>query len=52
MKKKFSMFSLIIGLGFIAWGASVILRSIWGIDIPIFKPLIGLIVMFVIVVII
>jgi hypothetical protein len=44
MKKKISLFSLFIGLGFILWGLSMILRSFWGIDIPIFKPLLGLVI--------
>ncbi len=43
-KKKFSMFSLFLGLAFILWGASMILKAVWGIDFPIFKPLLGVII--------
>ncbi len=42
--KKFSWFNLIIGLGFILWGASVIVKTVWGIDIPVFKPLLGIVI--------
>ncbi|MBN2828803.1 MAG: hypothetical protein JXR56_00620 [Candidatus Cloacimonetes bacterium] len=44
MKKKVSFFSLLIGLGFILWGVSMIVKSVWGIDIPVFKPLLGLVI--------
>ncbi len=33
---------LVIGIFLIAWGASIIIKLIWGIDIPIFKPLLAI----------
>ncbi len=33
---------LIIGALLILWGSSIIIKLIWGIDIPIFKPLVAL----------
>jgi small neutral amino acid transporter SnatA (MarC family) len=33
---------LFIGLLLVLWGASIIIKLVWGIDIPIFKPLLAI----------
>jgi hypothetical protein len=41
MKFEFNS-ELIIGTILIVWGLSIFIKLIWGIDIPIFKPLLGI----------
>ncbi len=36
MKFHFN-FEIILGAGLIIWGASILLKLIWGIDLPLFK---------------